>query len=484
MPTKTLIRLTVLFQILFAASFSVKAGDLIEKKEASGDSTISNEQLLLEIERLLSEIDSRESGEKRISWNDFALEIQKISENPNIGSLYIPLAKTNSPFDLGPVNSIISGNKLEGFRLRAGGMTTAYLNRHWFVNGFAAYGFRDSKWKYHTELTYSFTPKKEHPLEFPVHSLRALYEYDINKLGQRYLHVNQDDVLLSIKRSNDERITYLRKAEMAYRQEFHSGFSCDISVRNTTEYATRLIHFQQKKADGNISFLKDYTMSEAEVKLRYAPNEKFLQTRNNRIPVNLEAPIFTFIHSIGQKGFLGSDYTRNFTEIGFRKHVGIFNFGYTDVILKAGKVWDKVPFPLLIIPNANLSYIIQPESYTLMNAMEFLNDQYASWDITHHFNGYMFSRIPLLKKLKWREVLSFRGLYGSLSDKNNPDISSGLFLFPERSYLMGNVPYMELGVGLENILKILRIDYFWRLTYRDHPNIDRQGLRIQLQATF
>jgi len=473
----------ILFLIFFVLSFSAQAGDSIGEIEEVGDS-ISYERLLSEIEQLLSEIEAYERGENLTFWDNLTLETQKMWDNPNVDFLYIPIKRTNSPFDLGPINSIISGNKLEGLRLRVGGMTTAHLNKHWFVNGFAAYGFRDEKWKYRTELTYSFTPKKEHPLEFPIHSLRVLYEYDINKLGQRYLYANQDDVILSIKRSNDERTTYLRKAEMAYKQEFHSGFSYDISVRNTTEYATRLVHFQQKKSDESVIFLENYTMSEAEVKLRYAPNEKFLQTRNNRFSTNLDSPIFTLSHSIGQKGFLGADYTRNFTEIGFRKHFWISNFGYADVILKAGKVWDKVPFPLLIIPNANLSYIIQPETYTLMNAMEFLNDQYASWDVTHHFNGYMFSRTPLLKKLKWREVVSFRGLYGGLSDKNNPDISSGLFLFPERSYQMTHIPYMELGVGLENILKILRVDYVWRLTYRDHPNIDRQGVRIRLQATF
>ncbi len=397
---------------------------------------------------------------------------------------YIPTRGSDSRFDFGPLNTIVSKNKLEGIRSRAGGMTTAFLNNRWFANGYVAYGFGDDKWKYRTELIYSFNPKKETPSEFPIHSLRALYVYDINELGQQYLYTNKDNMFLSIKRSDDERTIYLRKAEAAYKREFHSGFSFDISVRNTTEYATRLVYFQQKETDGNVTFRNNYTMSEAEVKLRYAPHEKFYQTRHNRYPVNRDHPVFTFSHSIGQKGFFGADYTRNFTEIGLQKRFWVSIFGYADVILKAGKMWNKVPFPLLIIPNANLSYVVHPESYSLMNAMEFLNDQYASWDITYHFNGCILNRTPLLKKLKWREVLSFRGLYGSLSDKNNPDMSNGLFLFPERSYKMSDVPYMELGVGLENIFKLLRVDYIWRLTYRDHPNIDRQGVRIRLEIAF
>ncbi len=397
---------------------------------------------------------------------------------------YIPLEGTNSRFDIGPMNTTISSNKLEGLRLRTGGMTTAYLNKHWFLRGFGAYGFRDNEWKYNAELTYSFTPKKEYPTEFPVHSLKAVYEYDINELGQHYLYTNKDNLFLSVKRLDDDRITYLRKAEVAYKQEFYSGFSYDIALRNTTEYATYMVPFWQESADGELTSLDNYSMSEAEFKVRYAPNEKFYQTRHNRFPVNFDYPIFTLSHSVGQKGVLGADYTRNLTEFGFQKRFWISIFGYTDIILKAGKEWNKVPFPLLIIPNANLSYIIQPESYSMMNAMEFLNDQYASWDITYYFNGYILNRTPLLKKLKWREVISFRGLYGSLSDKNDPALSSGLFLFPNGSYKMSNMPYMELGVGLENIFKILRVDYVWRLTYRDHPGIDKQGLRIRLHVTF
>ena len=117
--------------------------------------------------------------------------------------------------------------------------------------------------------------------------------------------------------------------------------------------------------------------------------------------------------------------------------------------------------------------------------MEFINDQYLSWDLTYFVNGALFNRIPLLKYLKWREVLSFRGLYGSLSNKNNPYINpKGLYEFPQGSMIMDNMPYMEAGVGIENIFKILRVDYVWRLTYRDLPDIDRSGVRIALHFTF
>ena len=163
-------------------------------------------------------------------------------------------------------------------------------------------------------------------------------------------------------------------------------------------------------------------------------------------------------------------------------------FGYVDILAKAGKVWTKAPYPLLILPNANLSYLVQPESYTNMNAMEFINDEYASWDITYFMNGALLNRIPLIKKLKWREVFSFRGMFGHLTDKNNPYISEqneGLFLFPQGSYLMDpSTPYMEAGVGIENIFKFLRLDYVWRLTYKDHPGIQTKGIRFMMKLSF
>ena len=182
----------------------------------------------------------------------------------------------------------------------------------------------------------------------------------------------------------------------------------------------------------------------------------------------------------------GSKFTLNRTEFSVQKRFWFSAFGYTDIILKAGKVWSQVQYAALMWPNANLSYTIQPESYTLMNAMEFANDQYVSWDITYWANGALFNRIPLIKQLKLREVISFKGLYGSLSKKNNPNYNNNLYRFPFNSFSMpmGKDPYMEISVGIDNILTFLRIDYVWRLTYRNTPNIDKSGLRVQLHFTF
>ena len=226
-------------------------------------------------------------------------------------------------------------------------------------------------------------------------------------------------------------------------------------------------------------------MTELELKFRYGKDEKFYQTRNLRIPITYDALIFNFSHVMAKKGWLGSSYDYHRTDIGIQKRFWFSAFGYVDLITKAGKVWSKVPYPLLILPNANLSYTIQPEAYTNMNAMEFINDEYASWDLTYYMNGNLLNRLPLIKKLKAREVFCFRGLWGHLTDKNNPaNGGNGLYLFPKGSYTMGKTPYMEASVGVENIFKFLRIDYVWRLNYRDHPGIQTKGVRCTMRLSF
>lgn len=395
---------------------------------------------------------------------------------------YIPTKEKNSKFDFGPMNTTISGNPVEGMRLRVGGMTTAHLSKNLFSRGYLAYGLKDKKMKYQAELEYSFNDKKYHSMEFPIHSIKASHSYDVDQIGQHYFFTNADNVFLAIKRQSNDKMTYLRSSNLQYKLETQSGFSVTAGFKYDTQEATKWLPF----VDGYGNIYKKYHEASFNLTLRYAPGEKFYQTKNYRIPINLDAPVFTLTQTFAPKGLMSSLSTINKTELSIQKRFWFSAFGYTDIILKAGKIWSEVNYPNLLIPNANLSYTIQPESYTLMNALEFANDQYLSWDLTYWANGAIFNRIPMLKYLKLREVFSFRGLYGKLSDQNNPEYNNSLFRFPTNTNCkpMEKKPYMELGVGLDNIFTILRLDYVWRLTYKDVPGIDKSGLRIQLHFTF
>ena len=394
---------------------------------------------------------------------------------------YIHTAE-QSKFDFGPMNTTISGNEVEGIRLRAGGMTTANLDKHWFARGYLAYGLGDEKFKYNCELEYSFNEKTYHSREFPIHSVKLAHMYDVDQLGQHYFFTNMDNVFLSLKRQKDDKMTYLRKTTIDYTLETQSGFSIQLGLEHDRQEATKWLPF----IDGYGDAFGHFNETKFKVTLRYAPGEKFFQTKSYRIPINLDAPVFTITHTYAPKGFLGSLYTVNTTELSIQKRFWFSAFGYTDIILKAGKVWSEVSYVDLLIPNANLSYTIQPESYALMDAMEFANDKYLAWDFTYWANGAIFNRIPLLKYLKLREVFSFRGLYGALGDNNNPEYNNKLFRFPlgTRCEVMKKKPYMEAGVGIDNLFTFLRVDYVWRLSYTSTPGVDTRGVRVQLHFTF
>ena len=392
---------------------------------------------------------------------------------------------TKSKFEVGPMNSSIGGNDLEGFRVRAGGGTTPAFSKHLFLEGYTAYGFGDNKLKYDIAAEYSFNERKQYLKEFPRHSIRLGYMYDVNKLGEQYMNTGKDNFLLSIKRIDELRATYLRQAEISYLKEHYNGISYGASIRNKREYTTQYAPFQRIEAKESISPIDHYDMTTLELRFRYGKDEKFFQTRNHRIPITFDAFIFHISHQMGIKNFLGTDYDYYRTDIGFQKRFWFSAFGYLDAIVKAGKVWNEVPYPLLILPNANLSYTIQPETYTNMNPLEFINDEYASWDLTYYMNGNLLNRIPLIKKLKWREVFCFRGLWGNLTDKNNPTKEKeSLYLFPEETYRIGKTPYMEASIGIENIFNAVRVDYVWRLNYHHHSGIQKNGIRATVALSF
>ena len=393
---------------------------------------------------------------------------------------YIPTS-SKSRFDYGPVNTTVSYNSLEGIRLRAGGFTTANLSPRLFARGYVAYGCRDRKWKYEIEGEYSFTDKKYHPAEFPVHSVRLMHRYDVDRLGSHYLYTNADNFVLSLSRMSDNRFTYRRETEGTYTLELNNNFSVEAKVSHVREEASPFVRFR----NGYGYDFTHYNETALSVKLRYAPGERFFQARSMRIPINHDAPVIELSHTWAPEA-VGSAFTVNRTELSLSKDFRLSVLGLLRTFVSGGHIWSATPFPELFIPNANLSYTIQPRSFALMNPMEFINSSYASWHISWHLRGALFNLVPGLKTLHLREIVGFSGLYGSLSDKCNPAHNKSLFAFPEDAAVRKmNKPYMEISAGLDNILTILRIDYVWRLTYRDVPYaIDRSGVRVALHFTF
>lgn len=396
-----------------------------------------------------------------------------------------------SKVDIGPVNTMISNNYIDGLRLRMSAQTTVNLNPHLFFKGYYAYGFKDHRSKYMGEVEYSFNKKEYLPREFPKNSITFSYQYDVMSPTDKFLKTDKDNVFVSFKTSTVDQMSYVRNIALKYENETQFGLKTTVEVKHSTDEPTGGLAYITN--DDQKTLVPEIQTMEASLAFRYAPGETFVNTKQRRIPVSFDAPVFTLSHTAGFKGVLGGEYNYNLTEIGLYKRFWFSSWGKIDMFVKGGAQWNKVPFPLLIMPAANLSYILQRETFNLINNMEFLNDRYASLDVSWDLNGKIFNRIPLLKKLKWREAIGFKMLYGHLTDKNNPMKHPGdseLFLFPTRdgrptSFVMDpKTPYMECSVGIHNIFKILHIDYVRRLNYLDHPDANKWGVRFMVMMTF
>jgi len=394
-----------------------------------------------------------------------------------------------SKFDVGPINTFISQNFHDGLRLRVGGQTTANLNPHLFAKGYYAYGTKTHENYYNAELTYSLTPKQYLPQEFPVNNIIVSAKRDVALPSDKYSVYDKDNIFSSFKVHDIDKMLMYKSQRLAYEFETstHWRFTADLKT-------------ERIKPIGNLVFqplvvgaapLDQMRYTESTFGIRFAPDEKFVNTKQRRRPMNKDAWYIQLQHTLGYNGVLGGDYNYNYTEFEwFRRTWLPMSWGKFDTRLRLGIQWNQVPWPLLPMPQANLSYVISPQLFNMINNMEFLNDRFASVQFTWEMGGKILNRIPLLRKMKLREILEFKGLWGTLSKKNNPFLlenagSSKLMVFPENCFTMdGKVPYWEYAVGVQNILSLIQIQYVHRINYMNLPTATRHGIRFVITPTF
>ena len=406
-----------------------------------------------------------------------------------------------SKVDIGPVNTMFTRNFIDGFRTRISAQTTANLSPHWFLAGYMARGWGSKKNYYSGEITYSFNRKEYLPREFPKRTVSFKSTYDIMSPSDKFLRTDKDNVFTALKWAKVDAMMFYNRQQLTLEREEEWGLKTTLSLRTEENEAAGSLFFEKLSSffppiiypETDVSSLLHngkIRTTELRFELEIAPGRTFINTKQRRIAINLEAPVITLSHAVGLNGVLGGQYRYNFSEVGLLKRFWLRSWGKFDVQLRAGAQWDKVPFPLLIMPAANLSYIVQQGSFNLINNMEFLNDRYASVDLAWDMNGKIFNRIPLLKKLKWREYIGFKGLWGSLTDKNNPFLfqnmgDATLMYFPEGSHVMNpKRPYMELIVGVHNIFKLFHVQYVRRLNYNELPTAHKQGVRLMMRMSF
>lgn len=407
-----------------------------------------------------------------------------------------------SKVDIGPVNTIVSQNFIDGFRMRLSAQTTANLDKHLFGKGYVAYGFKDQRWKGLGEVTYSLNEKAYLPREYPMHNLTASYQTDVMSPSDKFMPTDKDNVFTSFKTTKVDQMMYFNRMKLKYQKEWSFGLAVEAEFNRERDEACGKLFYQpldgigapSQDVDKHQRYLNTASLN---IGLHFQPGATYINTKQRRITVNRDAPILSLNHTVGLNGFMGGDYTYNFTEAHIYQRIWVPSAGKIDIHLKGGVEWNRVPFPLLIMPAADLSYIIEDGTFSMLNNMEFLNDRYASLMASWDLNGKIFNRIPLLKKLKWREYVGVNVLWGALSDKNDPfknPNDSRLFYFPghfnngvyeySSTVMNSKKPYYELVFGIHNIFKVIHVEMVKRMNYLENPKAKEWGFRFMFRMTF
>ena len=402
---------------------------------------------------------------------------------------YVEVAHKNqkddkrSIFDLGPVNTFISNNFVDGLRLRLAGRTMAALNPHFFWDGYGAYGTKSHEWYYGHIFTYSLNKKKNSPFEFPMRKFTFEVGHDITSPSDDNLLHNKDNLFMTIRATTQDQMYLYQRQKLGFTYKTDWGFRFDTSIKWQSNRPVGHLHYF--KLDG--TEVKKIRTTEATVGIDYNPGVTYVNTKQQRLPINLDSPELMLSHTMGLDGFMGGQYQSNITRLGIYKRQWLGSFGYVDFNIVGKMQWNKVPFTMLVQPPVNLSYFEQEATISMMKDWEFLSDRQVFWSVAWDMNGKLLNRIPLIKKLKWREYVAVKGVWGQLTDKNNPvknPTDDVIFQFPNNSYTFGNTPYWEFVAGVHNIFKFFGIDYVRRLNYLDHANVDKWGIRFGFLMTF
>ncbi len=429
---------------------------------------------------------------------------------------YIPTREAEfmylSKFDFGPIFNFVSWNMLEGVRFRVGGGSTARLHDQVYFRGYVAYGIKDLRPKYSGTVVYTFGKHKNQPYDGIKHHLQLTAQYDVEEPGQITDVVRRDNILMSIPTSKPTMpfAQYVFHAKVEYMKEWRNNMIFSTYFDYTNNEAAGVLHYNRIDYTQHINGLDTtYTHSftdipsyrnyELMLDFEYSPGSTIGMDREGiKSPwvIEKDAPTIKLTHYLGyldDRHNGGKGFLYNKTEVMFDKRFWFSAFGHLDLRIQTGMIWQQVPFTKLHIPPTSTSILLGQRAFNLMKPMEFMMDEYVSLYTTYYFKGWILNRIPGINKMKLRGVVSFAGIYGGLTKKNNPylETNSGLYDFPHsewengivdnafdhNGYLrdgystsspIGKLPYMEITAGFENIFKFIRIDYIRRLTYNDY----------------
>ena len=360
-------------------------------------------------------------------------------------------------FEYGPYYKTLSYNEIEGYRIRLGGRTSSEFSKKHRFHGHMAYGFRDDRVKYGFGYINYIN-------RYPWTNAGFNITHDIKQLGQSINAFTEDNIMTSFLRRNPNyKLTMVNKYEAFFKKEWFEGLSNKITFVNQKVNPTQYIPFNYLNENNELTKQKSIISTEITLNTHFALHEQFVYATFERITINTSLPIINFDVTMGIPNFIGSQYKYYKTVLNIKDKIDASPFGYFRYMLEGGKIFGKLPYTLLELHQGNETYAYDIYAFNRMNYYEFVSDEYLKLLAEQHFMGFFFNKFPLLNKLNLREVLYGQALFGRLtSDHEN------IMLFPDGLSSL-NGPYVEAGVGIENILKLLRIDAVWRLTHTNKP---------------
>lgn len=391
--------------------------------------------------------------------------VKKFKRLYNLGSIltsgYIEF--NTLPLDYGPIFSTFGFNDVEGLRLRAGGRTYFGKNDLWRLEGFMAYGFKDDKFKY--GISGKWLLDKKSRLIISGGNRR-----DVEQIGASL--TTSTDVLgrslassSLVGTSTNDKLTSINLTSLAIEAEPWRNLIFRLSGNyRTLESASPTFSLDYVDLNSPTGLSSEIEQFESALSISYFPKRKMTGFGVERSNSNDDyARLFAQI-TRGDKAILNGDFNYTKLQFSYIQPWQIGGFGRLTTTIEAGKTFGEVPLGLLSVIPGNQSYFSIYNTFSQLDFYEFVTDSYASVHLEHNFNGRLFSRIPFLRKLNLREIISFRGVLGELSDENIALNTTGL---PNSTPLAApsQNPYYEYGFGIGNIFKVFRLDFNFRGNY-------------------
>lgn len=374
--------------------------------------------------------------------------------------------------EIGPYYTLYSFNPIEGHRVKLSMRTSNNFSTKYMFNAHLAYGTRDQKLKYGIGGTYMFKVS-------PRRCANAYYFYDNEQLGISDYAFLSDNILSTIfARKQNDKLTTVKEYGGYYEHEWFLGFSNKLKWRNKNIYASQTVPFTTTNITGDTVSVNIISTTELLLNTRFAYNEKFIMGKFERMSLGTHYPVFNLGFTFGHSTVLNNTFNYYKLNFSVEQNVPLSPFGNLRYVINAGKVFGDAPFPFHQLHEGNQTYAYDDYAFNLMNYYEFVSSQFATVILEHHFNGLFLNRVPLLRKLKWREVATTKILAGDFASRT----SNNLF-FPAGLNVL-NKPYAETGVGIENVFRFFRIDAVWRLSYLDNPNALPFAVLAKMQFKF